>query len=113
MKLLILMLIATIAVAEDRPTLRCTWDPPIMGVPVTAYIVELWSLSDSMLVWTGATIHTAIAIPDSVVEPGVEYYNRVSGIDNQGRQGEWSLPIDYFWDTGPPGPPLNFRWVEE
>lgn len=99
--------------AQDRPALRCTWDAPIIGSPVSTYVVELWDTEAGERVWIGGTSFTAITIPDSVVDPARYYHARVSGYDQFGRQGEWSEPIIYFWDIGPPGPPLNFRWTEE
>ena len=110
-----MLFFSTASVAQDfeRPPLRCTWIPPIIGSPVAAYVVEMWSIDDSTRVWVGATQYLAITIPDTVVTPDGEYYARVSGIDRHGRQGPWSESLDYYWDTGSPGSPLDLAWELE
>lgn len=101
-------------------TVRASWTPPCVGSgedcgsPAVEYVLQLRYNADSD---TTDWFNYASAISDTFINVDiplfVEVQARVAGVDTLGRQGVWSEPGPWFVaDFGPPGPPLDPRWVD-
>lgn len=69
---------------------RCSWDEPTYGTPVHHYILQVVKLGSANIETT--TVDNIMnEYHDVFVEFGLTYKARVAGVDDQNRQGPWSL----------------------
>ena len=69
---------------------RCSWDAPTYGTPVHHYILQVVTLGSADIETT--TVNNIMnEYHDVYVEFGLTYKARVAGVDDQNRQGPWSL----------------------
>lgn len=111
--LLILLAVAVVAIpifvisasSTRTQTVVYTWTPPVDGNPVEHYVVELSTDGGAFVSHTPANPVTVETVSMEYVF-GHSYQIRVAGVDDQGRQGPWSVPSDpYRPDAGAPGAP--------
>ena len=96
------LLAAAPAVAQTTVTLEYTWDAPQTGSPVDHYVIE-HSVNGGPFVQVGTSSTNTFILEATV---GDSHRVRVAGVDDQNRQGPFSLPSDpYTPDVGPPGQP--------
>jgi len=101
-------LAATILVAGAWPAtaqpvdVTASWTAPSTGSPVQHYVAQI-STNGGPFLPAGTSETTSI---DLALEVGATYTVRVAGVDDQGRQGPYSVASDpYTPDLGPPGQP--------
>jgi hypothetical protein len=100
--LLVAASLAAPASAQTTVTLNYTWDPPTTGSPAVNYVVE-HSVNGGPYVQIATSPDNTYSLQATV---GDEHRIRVAGVDDQDRQGPFSLPSDpYTPDLGPPGQP--------
>lgn len=99
--------------------LRASWTPPCVGPepecgsPAVYYTLQLmYAANGDTTDW----FSYASAIEDTFTTVQVPLFTyvsaRVSGFDDQDRQGMWSEPSEwYYGDFGPPAPPGVVGWL--
>jgi len=96
------LLAAAPAGAQTTVTLDYTWTVPATGSPVDHYVIE-HSVNGGSFVQVGASSTNTYSLQASV---GDSHRIRVAGVDDQDRQGPFSLASDpHTPDVGPPGQP--------
>jgi hypothetical protein len=102
--LLLVLLWAGVAGAQQTTEVQATWTAPTTGTPVETYILQL-SVDEGPFTTYATTDTTNATI---TVEALRTYVARVAGVDAQDRQGPWSETSDpYTFDPGPPGAPMT------
>jgi hypothetical protein len=98
----IMALAALPAAAQTTVEVTASWTPPTEGSPVHHYVLQL-STDGGPFTTVGSVTGTSYVMD---LEIGRTYVARVSGVDDQSRQGPWSESSDpYTPDVGPPGAP--------
>ena len=99
--ILMILLLAGGAIAQDTDSITYTWTAPVEGSAVVTYVVQLQIDGGT---WTAVamTIDPRYTLTYQV---GTAVSIRTAGLDASGRQGPYSLPSDPFLDAGAPGAP--------
>jgi hypothetical protein len=110
MNLAILVILAMLSTpkANEIPSARASWTPPITGGPVEHYVLQLHYFDEDSFFTIAVTPDTSVVVP---VHPLRWVEARVCGVNThpetgEERQGPWSDVSDpYIYDPGPPDIP--------
>ena len=100
--LVAMSLLGALPAAAQTVQVTASWTPPTEGSPVDHYILQI-STDGGPFATVGSVTGTSYTLNLTVNNT---YIARVAGVDDQDRQGVWSLGSDpYTPDLGPPGQP--------
>lgn len=98
-----LMILAFCATAQAQEVVTYTWSAPTTGSPVDRYVVQH---SEDQGSWVTVEDSQSTNTYLLTASYDAEHRIRVAGIDDQGRQGPWSVASEPYTPTlGSPGQP--------